>query len=191
MNRIIFALCLLPFAFCLLLLSCRHAAPLPVLGEIPDFTLTAQNGAEFRRHDLDGKVWIADFIFTNCTGPCPRMSGLMRKVQNSLVDRSDVRLVSFTVDPERDTPEVFSAYARRYQAREGVWYFLTGPEQTLNILSFEAFRVGRVGGGNLDHGTYFVLVDRRSHIRGYYGTSEPNNIGQLLKDVRRLCEESS
>jgi protein SCO1/2 len=184
MNRTIVAFCLC------LLLSCRPA-PLPVLGEIPDFELTAQTGEPYTRRDLDGKVWIADFIFTNCTGPCPRMSGLMRKVQNSLADRPDVRLVSFTVDPERDTPEVFSAYARRYQAREGVWYFLTGPEQTLNMLSFEAFKVGRVGGGNLDHGTYFVLVDQRGRIRGYYGTSEPNNIDQLLTDVRRLCEESS
>jgi len=190
MNRIITASCLPVFAVCLWF-SCRRPEPLPVLGEIPDFTLTAQNGAEFRRRDLDGKVWIADFIFTNCTGPCPRMSGLMRKVQNSLAGRTDVRLVSFTVDPERDTPAVFSAYARRYQAREGVWYFLTGPEQTLNMLSFEAFKLGRVGGGNLDHSTHFVLVDRRGRIRGYYGTSEPNIIRRLLNDVRRLCEESS
>ena len=182
-RRIALALCLL--------LGCARPAPLPILGEIPDFSLTAQTGSPFTRRDLDGKVWVADFIFTNCTGPCPRLSGLMRKVQNSLQDRPDVRFVSFTVDPERDSPEVLAAYGKRYQARDGVWYFLTGPEQTLNMLSFEAFKVGRIGGGNLDHSTHLVLVDRRGRVRGYYGTSEPENVKKLIADIRRLCEETS
>jgi len=173
----------------LLLTSCTRAPePLPTYGEIPNFTLTAHTGAPFSLGDLEGKVWVADFIFTNCTGPCPRMSSLMRKVQNSLGDLPDVRFVSFTVDPERDTPEVLAAYGKRFQAREGIWFFLAGPKPTLDMLSREAFKLGNLGA---DHSTRFVLVDRHARIRGYYGTSDETGWKRLLADVRRISEEPS
>lgn len=164
--------------------------PLAVYGEIPDFVLTAQTGEEFRSGSLKGKVWVADFIFTNCTGPCPRMSSQMRQVQRAANDLPDVRLVSFTVDPARDTPEVLAAYARRFRAEPDRWYFLTGPREILHQLKREAFKLGEVD-GSLNHSTYFVLVDQQSRVRGYYGTSEGKSLQQLVADVKRLLEESS
>src|SRR6266576_6159106 len=91
--------------------------PLPVFGQIPGFALTDETGRPFDKKSLDGKVWVADFIFTTCTGPCPRMSSMMRQVQQATSTIPEVRLVSFTVDPEHDTPEALKTYAARYHAQ--------------------------------------------------------------------------
>lgn len=166
------------------------APPLPVLGEIPDFTLTAQDGSEFHGRSLRGSVWVADFIFTTCTGPCPRMSWQMSKLQKAVRDLPELKFASFTVDPETDTPEVLAAYAMRYQAEPGRWYFLTGPEIALHHLNREAFKLGNVD-GSLEHSTRFVLVDRRSRVRGYYGSSDATAMKQLLADIKSLVREKS
>src|ERR1700730_13661971 len=101
----------------LVLTGClRMPDPLPVLGEIPPFSLTSEANRPFGRESLDGKVWVADFIFTSCSGPCPRLSSLMHQVQQSITGMPDVRLVSFTVDPKRDTPAVLTEYAARFHA---------------------------------------------------------------------------
>ncbi|HSB15986.1 MAG TPA: SCO family protein [Bryobacteraceae bacterium] len=166
------------------------AEPLPVLGEIPEFTLTAQDGAEFHGGSLRGSVWVADFIFTTCAGPCPRMSWQMSRLQEAFSDKPDVKFVSFTVDPERDTPEVLAAYGKRYQAQAGRWYFLTGPEQALHKLNREAFKLGNVD-GSLNHSTRFVLLDRQSRVRGYYDSSDADSMKQLLADLKNLVRERS
>ncbi|HXG32206.1 MAG TPA: SCO family protein [Bryobacteraceae bacterium] len=166
----------------------RKPVSLPVYGEVPDFELTAATGEVFRGHALRGKIWIADFIFTNCAGPCPRMSSQMRLIQNSLGDIPELRLVSFTVDPVRDTPEVLAAYARRYQAQPGRWYFLTGPMETLHNLSRNAFKLGDVD-GSLNHNTHFVLVDRQGRIRAYYPTSDGIDLNKIRADVEALRRE--
>jgi len=165
-------------------------APLPILGTIPNFELTAETGEPFQGKSLAGQVWVADFIFTSCQGPCPRMSGLMRVIQKELAGVQGVTLVSFTVDPDRDTPEVLAAYGKRYQAEPGRWRFLTGAKEALHRLSRDAFRLGDVDGG-LNHSTRFVVVDRQGRIRGYYGTAEDGNWKQVVPDVRRLLEEES
>lgn len=175
--------------FLLLLAACaRKQAPLPVYGQVPEFELTSQSGQPFARQALDGKIWVADFIFTSCQGPCPRMSSKMRLIQSSLAGRPDVKLVSFTVDPERDTPPVLAEYARRYHAEPDRWVFLTGAEDKLQLLTRQAFKLGDVGGG-LTHSTRFVLVDRKSRIRGYYGTEEGFSMPQLLHDITQLERE--
>lgn len=172
----------------ILMAGCRPSKPPEVFGSIPAFRLTAETGRDFDNSALAGKVWVADFIFTNCPGPCPRMSGLMRQLQNSVRDLPDVRLVSFTVDPERDTPEVFSGYARRYQAEPGRWFFLTGPRPALQFLCRDAFKLGNVD-GSLEHSTRFVLVDRKSRIRGYFLTSEADAMSHLMRDLRTVYRE--
>jgi len=164
--------------------------PLPVLGEVPDFSLTAETGEAFQGSSLKGSVWVADFIFTTCQGPCPRMSGLMRVIQNETRELEGVKLASFTVAPEHDTPEVLTAYGKRYQAEPGRWHFLTGERETIHGLSRETFKLGDVD-GNLNHSTRFVLVDRKGRIRGYYGSSEDGNWKQVVPDIRRLLEEES
>ena len=171
----------------LAVMGCTRQPPLPVYGQVPDFELTVQTGEPFSRKLLDGHVWVADFIFTTCTGPCPRMSSLMRHVQAST---TGIKLVSFTVDPDRDTPAVLAEYARRYHAEPGRWYFLTGDRSTLNLLARETFKLNNVD-GSLDHSTRLVLMDRRGRIRGYYGTSEDSGVAQLVRDVKRLVGEKS
>ena len=116
-----------PLLALLLLAGCSAKPPLPSYGVVPDFTLTDQNGAAFSSAALDKRVWIADFIFTNCPGPCPRMSSQMHQVQTALASDDGVRFVSFTVDPARDTPMVLTAYSKHFEADPAKWFFLTGP----------------------------------------------------------------
>jgi protein SCO1/2 len=172
------------------LAGCMMPGHLPVDALVPDFTLTDQTGATFDSRVLHGRVWIADFMFTNCGGPCPRMSAQMHQVQSALAAENDVRLVSLTVDPARDTPEVLARYAERYQAKPGVWFFLTGARETLQHLDKDVFMLGDVD-STLQHSTRFVLVDRKSHLRGFYLTSEPDSIDRLVKDARDLLKERS
>jgi protein SCO1/2 len=167
----------------LALAGCSASAGLPSYGVVPDFSLTDQSNQPFLSANvLRGKVWIADFIFTNCAGPCPRMSAQMRQVDNAL---HDIKFVSFTVDPARDTPEVLQKYAQRYQAEPGVWYFLTGSQADLHNLARNVFLLGDVN-GDLQHSTRFVLIDKRSRVRGYYLTSDDDAIPRLIADAKHV-----
>ena len=100
----------------------------------------------------------------------------------------DFRMVSFTVDPARDTPAKFAAYAQTFKADPNRWTFLTGPQAALQMLNRKAFKLGDVD-GSFEHSTRFVLVDRMMHIRGYYGTSEEDGIAQLKRDLDLVLKE--
>ena len=164
--------------------------PLPTYGMVPEFHLTAHTGQEFSSTSLHNKIWVADFMFTNCPGPCPRMTTQMRKIQEAFAGRPDVRFVSFTVDPKRDTPEILAAYARRYNADTNTWHFLTGPVEKLHQLKRETFLLGDVDGVTFEHSTRFVLVDGDGRIRGFYPTAEPSDIDKLIEDLNKLVRES-
>ena len=175
----------------LVLCGCISSGPpLPVLGQVPQFSLTAETGQPFDSKTLDGKVWVADLIYTTCPGPCPRMSSLMREVQQLSSTIPGVQLVSFTVDPEHDTPAVLAQYALRYHADPERWRFLTGPREELNHLARDAFKRNSVD-GSLNHSTRLVLLDRQSRIRGYYSTSDTDPVRQLVLDIRRVLGERS
>jgi len=171
--------------------GCRSRPELPVMGAVPPFSLTSQTGAAFNSGILDGKVWVADFIFTNCPGPCPRMTSQMKRVQKAYAGNSDLKLVSFTVDPARDTPPVLSAYATQFNADLTQWTFLTGDIPALHHLSRNVFMLGDVDGKTFDHSTRFMLVDRRGRIRGSYITAEADAITRLIADIKVLLEEKS
>jgi protein SCO1/2 len=108
----------------------------------------------------------------------------------------DLPLVSFTVDPERDTPEVLAEYARRYKADRERWLFLTGPKQALYDMIQKGFLLavddgsliegGKPGPGIITHSVKFVLVDRQGRIRGYYSGDGAGVVDQILPDIRRL-----
>jgi protein SCO1/2 len=166
------------------LASCASRPDLPTLGSIAPFKLTEHTNRQFDSAALNGKVWIADFMFTTCPGPCPRMSSQMHQVQMAL-EGQGIQLVSFTVDPEHDTPEALAAYAQRFKAAPGVWHFLTGEKADLNHLAKDVFKLGVVD-GSLEHSTRFVLVDRTGQMRGYYLTSDANAIPRLIEDARAL-----
>lgn len=171
-----------------LLTACGREEPLPVFGQVPRFELTDQLGRSFSRSALDGHVWVADFIFTHCEGPCPRMTSHMHAIQKK-TDPS-VRLVSFTVDPANDTPPVLESYGRKFAADDSRWRFLTGDPDTLNMLDHDAFHLGSIGAG-LDHSTRFVLIDKKGRIRGYYGIAEGSPEDRVSKDAARLEKEQA
>lgn len=171
---------------CLALAGCGK--PLPVLGDVPAFQLTDHLGRTFSSSALAGHVWVADFVFTNCEGPCPRMSSHMSALQ----DKTDagVKLISFTVDPARDTPRTLGEYAKKFNNDSARWLLLTGEVDTLNMLDRDAFKLGTIG-AEIEHSTRFALVDKKGRIRGYYGISDGNPEDKIAKDAARLEKESA
>ncbi|MEP6536352.1 MAG: SCO family protein [Bryobacteraceae bacterium] len=174
-----------------LLTGCGHKPALPAYGKVPDFVLTDQTGQPFRSaQKLNGHVWLANFIFTNCMGPCPRMTSQMKQVIAQAKDSAGLEVVTFTIDPDRDTPEVLAAYAKRFQADPMRWHFLTGSRGDLRRLSWDTFHLSDIGGA-LEHSTRFVLIDRTGQIRGYYETSDTESIAKLLEDIRTVTKEAA
>ena len=161
-------------------------------GSVPSFQLTNQAGQPFGSPQLAGKIWIADFIYTMCPGPCPMISTRMSDLQKPL-EKTDVRLVSFSVDPEKDTPQVLRSYAERLQAEPGRWDFLTGSKSAIYKLSHDSFKLAVSDGSDAQgipvHSTRMVLVDRHGQIRGYYDATEPEAVTKLLADTNHLLRE--
>lgn len=169
--------------------ACTGSGALPDYSAVPDFNLTERSGRQFTRQDLDGQVWVADFIFTRCAGICPVMSANMRKLQDKLP--KEIRLISFSVDPYNDTPEVLREYANRYGADPERWLFLTGDPKTIQDLSVGGFKLaldptGGTEAEPITHSSRFVLVDQAGHIRGYYGTEDADVLDRLAADARKL-----
>ncbi len=172
------------------------AADLPVLGTVPAFSLTADDGRRVSAEDLRGQVWIADFIFTRCPSQCPMLTATMAKLQAALpADPAGVvRLVSFSVDPGYDTPEVLHAYAARFGADGTRWTFLTGDREVLYTMIRDGFHlaVGEDPGseGMITHSDRFILIDRALRIRGYYSGSDPEAYARLVRDAAGLRASS-
>jgi cytochrome oxidase Cu insertion factor (SCO1/SenC/PrrC family) len=223
------------------------SARLPVYGSVPDFALTDQTGHPVHKADLEGKVWVANFIFTSCSDECPLMTAEMAQLQSDLAHVPALRLVSISVDPERDTPAVLSQYADRFNVDPERWFFLTGDKRAIYRLARDGFRIGIADPAELshpspvkdsalgwsrrlvdlsppisaawtagwpqnfprwvrymepavafaDHGraqdplhsTRFVLVDRRTQIRGYYESQEEAALQRLRQHLQILLRE--
>jgi len=187
---------------------------LGVYGEVPDFSLTERSGRRVTPADLRGKVWIANFIYTQCTETCPLQSARMAQLQAEFADEEDLRLVSITVDPERDTPAVLSRYAERYAADPVRWLFLTGDKRAIYHLAKDGFRLSvvdpddqaKAGGllrwlgpepalathgskGLIIHSSRLVLVDRQARIRAYHFPDEEESLQRLRKNMRVVLRE--
>ncbi|MFQ6673875.1 MAG: SCO family protein [Fidelibacterota bacterium] len=169
----------------LLRVTPRGTAGPPVLGQLQGFSLVDQNGNPFSREDLLGHVWVVDFIFTTCAGPCPVMSGQFAELQERFSKLKDVRLLSISVNPEFDTPSVLKDYGARYAANHDRWIFLTGRLDDIHRLAADGFHVGSVE-EPIFHSTRFILVDRNARIRGYYISTELDEMQKLWHDVRAL-----
>jgi protein SCO1/2 len=192
-------LVLIPIVTLLLLLWLRHIEVAALrertvssYGTVPAFQLVNQNGQSFGSAQLAGKIWIADFVYTTCPGPCPMISSRMSELQKPL-EKSDVHLVSFSVDPEKDTPQVLRGYAEKLQADPARWDFLTGPKSAIYKLSHDGFKLAVSDGsderGIPVHSTRMVLVDRHGQIRGYYDATEPDAVTKVLADTNHLLRE--
>jgi protein SCO1 len=172
----------------------RRPEPPPVLGSVPEFTLVNRDGRTVRRADLAGSPWIADFIFTRCPASCPMMTSRMARLDRELPGNLDVRLVSISVDPEHDTPEILQRYAASFKA-PARWLFLTGDGEQIYRLSKEGFKLG-VDAAPKDaktaepilHSTRFVLVDGEGRIRGYYDAFDKESMKALMRDLEAIVE---
>jgi cytochrome oxidase Cu insertion factor (SCO1/SenC/PrrC family) len=166
-----------------------------VLGEVPPFELTDQDGQPFDRSELDGKIWVATFIFTRCGATCPMQTAEMGKLQQDLFQSGDlerVDLVSLTVDPEHDTPQVLKRYGRDAGAKFQHWHFLTGERSALWDLAIEGFNVQvqseRDSDQLISHSQFLILVDRQANIRGYYPALSLTATKRLRQDLKWLLE---
>lgn len=168
---------------------------LPALFAAPSFSLIDQNAKPITDADLRGDVWVAAFIFTHCAGPCPMMSSKMAELQTA-VPEPTVKLVSFTVDPDRDTPQVLKEYARKFDADESRWFFVTGEKSKVYefVHGMHLTAEPQQGGGGEDddngailHDTRFLLVDQQGQVRGIYSINDPEEMKQLAADARTLA----
>lgn len=182
---------------------------LQVYGQVPDFALIERSGRRVARADLMGKIWIADFFYAECADTCSLQSAHMARLQADLAAERDLRLVSVSVDPAHDTPEVLTEYAARFRADPERWLFLTGSREAVYRLAVEGFRLGVVDQGEkalgasaawahpapnpqrkpIIHSSRFVLVDRQARIRGYYHGTDRESLERLKENARTLHRE--
>ena len=157
----------------------RHLPLLRVIGPVADFTLTNQDGQIVTLADFTNHVWVADIVFTRCAGPCPRMTGQMRSLQNLLPADSAAKLVTLTTDPEFDSPAVLEKYGQRFNADTNRWTFLTGTKGEIAALASGSLKLSAVPVKPEDrkddadlfiHTTIFVVVDKHAQLRGVFET---------------------
>lgn len=177
--------------------------PLPILGpvtqldngkgsyhEVPAFTFTDQNGASFQSDMLEGKIYVANFFFTSCPTICPQMSANLSLLRKRFNNDAGLEILSFTVDPERDTPERMKQYGKKFEADPAQWHFLTGDKKVLYKLARNGFFLSATegDGGPYDfiHSENLVLIDSKGHIRGYYDGTKEGSVDLIANDIKKL-----
>ncbi len=159
---------------------------------VPDFALTERSGQTLKLADLAGKVWVADFFYTTCPGPCPMMSSRLSDVQKALGSEPDLRLVSISIDPEKDTSDVLRLYAERFKATDR-WLFLTGGKAAIYGLARDGFKLPVAEpagpGEQITHSTRLILIDRSGTVRGFYEATGETGVRDLIRDIRKLLQE--
>jgi protein SCO1 len=170
---------------------------LPVLGQIAEFGLKDQSGRAVSARDFRGKTWVATFMFTRCPTICPRITRRMQELQaHAKQEQAPLTLVSFSVDPEYDTPAVLTAYAGEFKLDTSNWRLLTGDIEVIKKTSIESFKMALDGQPDsaadhlgLVHGSHLVLVDGKLQIRGFYRSSDGDVVKRLVSDAKRLSSE--
>jgi protein SCO1/2 len=193
--------------------SAGELETLGVYGEVPDFQLTERSGRPVGRADLSGKVWIANFIYTQCTETCPIQTALLARLQPEFAGEGDLRFVSITVDPQHDTVAALRHYAEQYGADPERWLFLTGEKRAIYRLAKEGFHLGVVdpddpgqaadllrwlepplafathgSKGLIMHSSRLVLVDRQARVRAYH-LPDDESLARLRRNVTVLLRE--
>lgn len=181
----------------LVLPACKAEPPLEVLGQVPSFSFTDQEGHAFGNANMRGKVNVAAFMFTRCPTICPRITKTMQALQQRARQESvPIHWLSFSVDPENDTPSVLKQYAEEYQVDLTQWTFLTGDVTKIRETAEQGFKIAAEGSAEpnaehygISHGSHLVLVDAAGQIRGYYRTLDDDAQTRLLRDAKRLITE--
>jgi protein SCO1/2 len=165
---------------------------------IGDFNLTNQHGENITLADVKGKVFVVEYFFTTCMTICPKMTEQMTRVQAKFRNNENVKMLSFTVNPDYDDVAVLKAYSDKYNAQAGQWHFLTGSKEELYGLARKSFFVlkpaeaANLGdaGSDFIHTNNFVLVDRQLRIRGYYDGTSFDEVSELMEDIQLLLKET-
>ncbi|MBG38776.1 MAG: electron transport protein SCO1/SenC [Cryomorphaceae bacterium] len=164
---------------------------------ISDFDLINQDSLAFSSSSVSKKIWVVEYFFASCKGICPVMNEQMKRIQSAFLNDTNVVILSFTVDPERDTPWVLKEYANAHGAEAGKWFFLTGDKASIYKLARKSFFLlkpaeaknqGDVG-SDFIHTNNFVLVDENKQIRGYYDGTNRNEVDELIDDIDILQKE--
>ncbi len=175
--------------------GCRSARePLPVIATIDiPYSFTDQVNQPVHQEMFDGKIYVADFFFTTCPTICPIMKSQMLRVYEKFNDNDQVVLLSHSIDPEHDTVEVLYEYASRLEIDAHRWHLVTGKKEEIYDTAFRyglaAMEDEKAPGGFIHSGS-FTLVDRQGRIRGYYQGTDEDEVNDLIKDIRRLLNES-
>ena len=176
----------------------NHRPALPVLSRVPDFALTNQFGRVVTLADFRGQVWVADIIFTRCPRACAKMTREMSQLQSALPPNQPVKFLSLTADPEYDTPEVLSEYAKKFGAASERWQFLTGKKLDVYRLATKGLLLAvdevkadeRTSPNDLFlHSTHFVVVDKQGRIRGGFDGTEPSSQPKIVQSIQTLLRE--
>jgi len=164
-------------------------------GAVRDFELTERSGRVVKNTDLAGQVWVAGFVFTRCSGPCPKVTGTMRKLQDALAP-THAKLVSFSVDPEYDTPAVLTQYAHDFGADAERWWMLTGPSSVIDAVvppllpRNKREAAGSVPvGESVGHNTRLMVVDQHGKIRGFYSGETAEHVDLVVARVKFLEQQ--
>lgn len=187
----------------LLFQSCKEDKPLPLLGKkqnvgediyhtIPDFSLINQDSLLIDNNTLKDNIYIADFFFTSCPSICPKVAQQMLRIQEAYPDEEMFKILSYTIDPKRDTPSRLENYAKKIGANTEQWHFLTGDQDVLFELAdgywISAFKDKDAPGG-FDHSGKIILVDKDRHIRSFCDGTEPESVTRFIKDIAKLLKE--
>ncbi|WP_455662926.1 SCO family protein [Pradoshia sp.] len=185
---------LVPLFLVFLTAACSNEQKIPNATdyEVESFTFKNQDNADISLEDLKGKVWVADFVFTNCTTVCLPMTANMKKLQERLVEEGveDVQLISFSVDPEIDKPEVLREYGEKFNADFSNWHFLTGYSQDkIESFSLDSFKVivqKPEGNDQVTHSVSFSLVDQEGRVVQSYSGLADIPMDDIIKHIKML-----
>ncbi len=157
---------------------------------IPEFSFPNQDGEPVGRAEMEGKVTIVDFFFTSCPSICPVMSKEMERVNDMFRNEPEVQIMSISIDPEYDTPEVLKAYADEHNAIPGKWHFLSGPKDETYRLARCGFVIPTIDGNGVPddfvHTDKFMLIDHLGRIRGYYSGTSREEVDLLMLETKVL-----
>jgi protein SCO1 len=170
---------------------------LPVYGKessrIQPFVFTNQDGHQIALENFKDKIIVADFFFTHCASICPKMSKSLKRVQDKFSNDSNIQLLSFTVDPERDSTLQLSNYARQFGINSDQWSLLTGDKKEMYKLARNSFMIvatdGDGGPNDFIHSEKLVLLDKIHRIRGYYDGTNEIEVNKLMNDIKKLKHE--
>ncbi|GAB3987097.1 hypothetical protein GCM10028807_06060 [Spirosoma daeguense] len=167
-----------------------------IYNHIPPFSLIDQDGKTVNESIVKGKIYVADFFFTRCGTICPRISSQLTRVQDIFRNHPEIVFLSHSVDPEHDRPEQLKAYAQKYEAIPGKWYFLTGSKAAIYDLAMHGYYLPVVDAGVKEgkpdetfiHSEKLVLVDKDGIVRGFYDGTDKEDVDRLVLEIRILLD---